>query len=159
MKLQLDTIALALTGIAAAILVACANAQTPSAKQEAALAIRSQDPSLQWGPCPPILPGDCRIAVLHGDPSRPNADVFLKVGGGYAIASHIHTSAERMVLVTGQLQVDYQGTPATTLTPGQYAYGPARLPHGGKCLSSEPCTLFIAFEGPVDAESFSGALD
>ena len=34
---------------------------------------------------------------------------------------------------------------------GSYAYGPAQRPHVGSCVSAEPCLLFIAFEGPVDA--------
>lgn len=155
MRPDLKHIACAAIGIGI-FLAACASAQT---SPTGALAIRAEDPSLQWGPCPPILPGDCKIAVLHGDPSKPNADVFLRVGGGYAIANHVHTSAERMILVSGRLEVKYQGAPKATLTPGQYAYGPAKAAHGGKCLSSEPCTLFIAFEGPVDADAFAGALD
>jgi quercetin dioxygenase-like cupin family protein len=113
------------------------------------------DAPLKWGPCPPIFPAGCEIAVLHGDPAKPNADVFLRVPGGYEIPAHSHTSAERMILVAGQLRVRYQGSPATTLTLGQYAYGPAKLPHHATCLSKESCTLFIAFEGPVDAETSS----
>jgi hypothetical protein len=160
MKRSLKSFASIAAVLAMTAAAACSSAVSQtSAPAGKALAIRSQDPSLQWGPCPPILPGDCSITVLHGDPSRPNADVFLRVGGGYTIASHFHTSAERMVLVTGQLQVDYQGTPPAILTPGQYAYGPAKLPHAGKCLSTEPCTLFIAFEGAVDAVAFTGALN
>jgi uncharacterized RmlC-like cupin family protein len=43
--------------------------------------------------------------------------------------------------------------------PGSYAYGPAGMPHRADCRSKEPCTLFIAFEGPVDAVPHSGALN
>lgn len=149
----------------AAALALVAGASPPAAPQTAgktpskALAIKANDPALQWGPCPPILAGDCHIAVLNGDPSRPNADVFLRVGAGYVIANHIHTSAERMILVSGQLEVQYKGSARTVLSAGNYAYGPAKAPHGGKCISREPCTLFIAFEGPVDADAFSGSLD
>jgi uncharacterized RmlC-like cupin family protein len=64
-----------------------------------------------------------------------------------------------MILVTGQLQVQYKGSAPAMLSPGHYAYGPAKAPHGGKCVSTEPCTLFIAFEGPVDAVAFTGTLD
>jgi len=117
-----------------------------------ALAAAASDPKLDWGACPPIFPGDCKIAVLHGDPSQPNADVFLKVGAGYRLPLHRHTSAERMVLVAGQLRVKYEGAKAAMLKPGTYAYGPAGLPHDGACVSRTPCTLFIAFEGPVDAQ-------
>lgn len=124
---------------------------TEDAKATPALAIRADAAELQWGPCPAFLPQGCRIAVLHGDPAQPNADVFFQVPGGASIASHRHTSPERMVLVEGQLRVQYRGQPAVTLQPGQYAYGPAGRSHEATCESTGPCTLFIAFEGPVDA--------
>ena len=114
--------------------------------------------ALQWGSCPPIFPTGCQIAVLNGDPAKPNADIFLRVPGGYTIPPHSHTSPERIVLVEGLLTVRYQGTPAEDLTPGEYAYGPAGLPHVATCEGAGPCTLFIAFEGPVDATAFTGSL-
>ena len=134
-----------------------AGAEAPAA--EAPITRLAQDASLQWGPCPEIFPAGCEITVLHGDPARPNADVFLKVPGNYEIPAHAHTSAERMILVEGELSVRYQGAEEATLSAGEYAYGPAGLPHTARCLSAGPCTLFIAFEGPVDATPFTGALD
>jgi len=110
-----------------------------------------EDPALVWGPCPEFLPQGCVIAVLQGDPGKPNADVFFKVPGGATIARHWHTSPERMVLVSGELHVTYDGQDMARLLPGTYAYGPARLPHEAKCVSQEPCVLAIAFEAPVDA--------
>lgn len=112
--------------------------------------------NLAWGPCPPIFPAGCQIAVLHGDPATPNTDVFLRVPAGYVIPGHSHTSPERMVLVEGELRVRYQGAAEQVLTPGEYAYGPSRLPHVGTCTSPTPCTLFIAFVGPVDGASEPG---
>lgn len=118
---------------------------------EIALAISASDSGVQWGPCPDFMPAECRLAVLHGDPAQPNADVFLKVPAGETLANHWHSSAERMVLVSGQLEVAYEGQQSTTLLPGQYAYGPAKLRHSASCRSADACILFIAFEGPVDA--------
>ena len=54
-----------------------------------------------------------------------------------------------MVLVTGELDVTYDGQPTVHLKPGMYAYGPPKAPHDGRCVSEAPCTLFIAFELPV----------
>ncbi len=119
---------------------------------------RSVSSALQWGPCPAIFPSGCQIAVLNGDPSKPNADVFLRVPGGYAIPAHSHTSAERMILVQGRLTVRYMGAAAAVLTAGHYAYGPAGLPHEARCAGKNSCTLFIAFEGPVDASLYVGSL-
>ena len=122
------------------------------------LAIAASSADIGWGPCPPGMPEGCQIAVLHGDPARPNADVLLKVPAGATIAPHWHSSAERMMLAAGRLAVRYQGSAEAVLEPGSYAYGPARLPHEAECRSAEPCVLFIAFEGPVDRHAFDGEI-
>jgi quercetin dioxygenase-like cupin family protein len=118
---------------------------------ELALARSVSDPRLEWGPCPEFFPAGCGIAVLHGDPAKSNSDVFFRIPGNHDFPKHWHSSAERMVLVAGELSVSYDGQEAVVLKPGMYAYGPAKAPHHGRCTSEEPCVLFIAFEGPVDA--------
>lgn len=125
------------------------NAATPDA--EPAISRSVDDAGLQWGACPDFLPTGCAIAVLHGDPSQPNADVFFRVPARSEIPLHTHTSAERMVLVAGELEVTYQGQAPVRLTPGAYAYGPPARPHAGRCVSDVACVLFIAFESAVDA--------
>ena len=123
----------------------------PARAAEPALAFTFNDARLKWGPCPDFIPKGCEIAVLHGDPAKENADVFFKVPANFTIPRHWHTSAERMVLVSGELHVTYEGQPTATLTPGTYAYGPAGLLHHAVCGKGAPCVLFIAFEAPVDA--------
>jgi quercetin dioxygenase-like cupin family protein len=100
------------------------------------------------------MPAGCGLAVLHGDPAKANADVFLRLPANAAIPEHWHTSAERMVLVEGELTVRYQGQAAVVLKPGTYAYGPSKVPHAASC-GSAPCVLFIAFESAVDAVAVS----
>ena len=119
--------------------------------REPALSNTFKDEQLQWGPCPSFLPSGCRIAVLHGDPSKPNVDIYFKVPAGAVIPSHTHTSAERMILVSGKLTVTYDGQAPVTLKPGSYAYGPAMHPHSAACAKGAACVLFIAFESPLDA--------
>jgi len=117
------------------------------------LAMAMDDPALQWGSCPPVFPAGCEIAVLHGNPAAPNADVFFKVPANYSIPHHWHSSAERMVLVSGEMHVTYDGHDTAVLKPGTYAYGPAAAPHRAECKDAGPCVLFIAFEGPVDVQT------
>ncbi len=117
------------------------------------------DAALQWGPCPAPFPQGCELTVLHGDPAKPNADVLLRMPAGYAIPAHSHTSAERMILISGRLDVKYQGAAAATLAPGSYAFGPAGLPHRATCAPTSACTLFVAFEGPVDVQAFAGSVE
>lgn len=175
----LSTVTILCTGLA---LAACERVQAPPAQDapagnEAAsnqtaapqgpaapdasdppVALAAAAADLKWGPCPVGMPEGCEIAVLHGDPAKPNADIFLKVPAGAAIAPHWHSSAERMMLAAGQLAVKYQGSAEAALEPGTYAFGPARLPHRADCRSAEPCILFVAFEGPVDRHDFEGDL-
>ncbi|WP_081211240.1 cupin domain-containing protein [Salegentibacter sediminis] len=117
---------------------------------EDSVVITKTDNNLQWGACPDFMPAGCEIAVLHGDPGKMNADVFFKVPANTLIPNHKHTSAERMVLVSGELEVTYKGEDSQILREGSYAYGPAKKPHSAKC-GDLPCVLFIAFEEPVDA--------
>jgi quercetin dioxygenase-like cupin family protein len=119
--------------------------------QEQAITRSAQDAELKWGPCPAFMPAGCGLAVLHGDPAKANADVFLRLPANASIAEHWHTSAERMVLVTGELTVSYKGQPSAVLRPGTYAYGPAKVPHSASCGAGASCVLFIAFESAVDA--------
>lgn len=133
----------------AALLVLAAQAVQAA---EPALSAALDDPKLQWGPCPPFLPKGCSIAVLHGDPAQPNVDVFFKVPAGAKIPSHRHTSAERMVLVSGELTVTYEGQSPVRLKTGMYAYGPAGRAHEAVCAPAADCVLFIAFVAPLDAE-------
>ena len=92
----------------------------PLFAQEPPLSWTAKDSKLKWGPCPPFLPKGCEIAVLHGDPAKSNADVFFKVPANSTIPRHWHTSAERMVLVSGELHVTYDGHKTAVLKPGNY---------------------------------------
>ncbi|MDX1626102.1 MAG: cupin domain-containing protein [Wenzhouxiangellaceae bacterium] len=130
-----------------AALLAAWNAQAG----EPAISASPDDAAIEWGPCPGFFPEGCEIAVLHGDPAQPNADIYFRIPGGTAFPAHWHTSAERMVLVSGELDVTYEGQDTTHLKTGMYAYGPPEAVHDGACISDEACVLVIAFEQPVDA--------
>ncbi|PEN13310.1 cupin [Longibacter salinarum] len=119
--------------------------------QDAPRSWTMDDPDLEWGPCPDFMPESCEIAVLNGPPDQPNADIFFKMAPGTTVPAHRHTSVERMVLVSGEMEVTYEGHDPVVLKPGTYAFGPAELPHEASCADGEACVLFIAFEEPIDA--------
>ncbi len=111
----------------------------------------ASDPDLEWGPCPAFMPESCSIAVLHGVPDAPNTDIFFRMAPNTTVPAHLHTSPERMVLVSGKMRVTYEGHEPVVLQPGTYARGPAERPHDAHCAGGEECVLFIAFEDPIDA--------
>lgn len=117
---------------------------------ENSIVITHTSDNLQWGACPDFMPDGCEITVLHGNPAEKNTDIFFKVPANAEIPMHTHTSAERMILVSGELEVTYENEQPQTLKEGSYGFGPAKKPHKAKCGNS-PCVLFIAFEEPVDA--------
>lgn len=118
---------------------------------ERAVSIGPDSTAIEWGPCPGFFPDACRIGVLHGDPAEPNTDIFFKLPPDTAVPEHTHTSAERMVLVSGRMEVDYDGQEPVVLKPGTYAWGPPEHPHSARCLDAGDCVLFIAFNEPIDA--------
>ena len=122
-----------------------------SAQTENSVAINLIDGNMEWGDCPDIIPNGCKVTLLHGDLSKNNADVLFKFEPGTDIPEHWHNSAERMILLKGELEVTYEGEDTRTLKAGHYAYGPEKKPHDARCNDEGPCLLYVAFIKPVDA--------
>ena len=117
---------------------------------ETSLATTIDNKDLKWLPAPDFFP-DCSFTILHGDMSKPNLDFFFKIEPNTEVVNHTHNSPERMILISGDLEVQYQGEKAVVLKAGSYAYGPAGKPHKAKCLDNGPCVLFVAMVDPFDA--------
>lgn len=105
---------------------------------------------LEWLPAPDFFP-DCSFTILHGDIAKPNLDFFFKIEPNTDVVSHTHNSPERMILISGDLEVQYKGEKSVVLKAGSYAYGPGGKPHKAKCLNNGPCVLFVAMVDPFDA--------
>ncbi|MBC2839814.1 cupin domain-containing protein [Robiginitalea sp. SC105] len=127
----------------------------PLSGQETSLAFAHDDPALTWSPAPDFFPG-CSFTILHGDMEHPNMDFLFKVEPNTDVVNHIHKSPERMILVSGEMEVTYEGEPTRTLKAGSYAFGPALKPHTARCLDNGPCVLFVAMVDPFDAVPVTG---
>ncbi len=118
---------------------------------ETSYATTMNNKNLEWLPAPEFFPG-CSFTILHGDLSKPNLDFFFKIEPNTEVVNHTHNSPERMILISGDLQVQYEGEDPVILKAGTYAYGPAGKPHKAKCLDNGPCVLFVAMVDPFDAK-------
>ncbi|MBT8194899.1 MAG: cupin domain-containing protein [Bacteroidia bacterium] len=117
---------------------------------EASIATTIDNKDLKWLPAPDFFPG-CSFTILHGDLSKSNLDFFFKIEANTEVVNHTHNSPERMILISGDLEVEYEGENPVVLRAGSYAYGPAGKPHKAKCLDNGPCVLFVAMVDPFDA--------
>ncbi len=93
----------------------------------------------------------CNISILHGDPTKPNVDVLFRIKANSKIPNHWHNSPERMILLSGELEITYEDETTQVMKVGSYAYGSSKKPHTAKCGDAGPYIIFIAFENPVDA--------
>src|SRR5881392_753348 len=61
---------------------------------------------LTWGPAPPVFPAGAKMAVLQGDPSKPELfTVRLEFPAGYTIAPHFHPTDEQVTVISGTFLV------------------------------------------------------
>jgi quercetin dioxygenase-like cupin family protein len=67
------------------------------------------------------------------------------------IIYHTHNSHERMILISGDLEVQYQGEKVTVLKASSYTYSLERKLHRAKYLNNGPCVLFVAMVDLFDA--------
>jgi len=118
---------------------------------ETSYATTMNNVDLKWLPAPDFFPG-CSFTILHGDLAKPNLDFFFKIEPNTEVVNHTHNSPERMILISGDLEVQYEGEDPVILKAGSYAYGPAGKPHKAKCLDNGPCVLFVAMVDPFDAK-------
>ena len=90
--------------------------------------------TLKWGPAPANLPKGAEIAVLQGDPTKPeHFTIRLKMPSGYAIPAHHHPTMENVTVLSGMLYAgmgdNADKTKAAAFAPGGFASLPAQMNH------------------------------
>lgn len=94
----------------------------------------AQAPALDWGPAPAVFPAGAKMAVLQGDPGKPELfTVRLDMPDGYRIAPHFHPTDEHLTIISGTFLVgmgdSIDVSHAMTLPAGSFASAPARMHH------------------------------
>ena len=78
----------AVAALAASLLPAVAHAQTQA---------------LAWGPAPAVFPAGAKMAVLQGDPSKPEwFTVRLDLPNGYRVQPHFDPTDELLTIISGK---------------------------------------------------------
>ena len=62
----------------------------------------AQAPAIVWGPAPAVFPAGAKMAVLQGDPGKPEwFTVRLDLPNGYRVQPHFHPTDELLTVISG----------------------------------------------------------
>ena len=104
-------------------------------------AMRATDPGkarmlpasgVTWGAAPPVLPAGAKMAVVSGDPGKPELyAIRLQLPAGYRIAPHWHPTDEHVTVLSGTFGLGMGETFGSVkdLPAGSYALLPADMRH------------------------------
>lgn len=118
--------------------------------------------SLKWGDAPPNLPAGAKLAVVAGDPSKPEPFVIrLQVPAGYKVAPHWHPTAEQVTILAGSAAIgmgdSWDDAKMQTAGAGGYVAVPAEMRH--YLLAKSATTLQVSGMGPFVVNYVNAADD
>jgi quercetin dioxygenase-like cupin family protein len=139
------------------VLAAAVLAQAADMKAKAAPVGAANEPvfmpagDLKWGDLDPKGAPGLKIADVWGDHTKGAYGAFLIFPAGFVAPLHTHTSAIKIVVVSGTYIQTPEGKAEQRLGPGSYAFQPAGpYKHISACDKASECKLFIQSSGPFD---------
>lgn len=128
--------------LAPALLVACRgdnDAHAAGLTIQASLSVADQSslPPIKWGPAPAVFRPGAQMAVLQGDPSKPEPFIVrLRFPNGYEIAPHTHPTDEHITVIDGTFRVGmgtkFVEAKLVALPTGAFVTAPALHAHYAK---------------------------
>ena len=111
-----------------------------------------QPDSLKWTAAPPVLPKGAQIAVLYGDPDKPEPFVFrLKFPAGYKVAAHVHPNDYDLTVLSGTIYLGmgdkFDAAQGDGLKTGGYLHLPKNTHHYE--WTNEDTVIELSGIGPV----------
>lgn len=95
--------------------------------------------TVTWGAAPPVLPAGAKMAVVSGDPGKPELyAIRLQMPAGYTIAPHWHPTDEHVTVISGTFGLGMGETAGNVkdLPAGSYALLPANMRHFAKAVTA-----------------------
>ena len=118
--------------------------------------------NIKWGDVPPFLPKGAKLAVLVGDPSKPEPfTVRLQMPDGYKIPPHTHPTDEHVTVLSGTFRAamgkTWDDKALTDFAPGSYANMAATMPH--YAMAKGPTVVQVHGFGPFVVNYINAADD
>jgi quercetin dioxygenase-like cupin family protein len=126
------------------------SAQAAKAPAKKPVAKGTQWPAseLKWVDNPAIK--GAQQVVLWGDPAKGSYGALKKVPAGTVLPMHSHTNLTRVVIVTGTISFNFEGSPAKDMGPQSYTFVPGGVPHTATCKAGSDCVYFETSIGAYD---------
>jgi beta-alanine degradation protein BauB len=106
---------------------------------------------LKWADLDPTGAPGVKIADVWGDHTKGAYGAFLKFPPGFVAPLHTHTSAIKIVVMSGTYMQTPEGKAEERLGPGSYAFQPGgNYKHISACDKASECELFIQSTGKFD---------
>ncbi|HEY6147738.1 MAG TPA: DUF4437 domain-containing protein [Thermoanaerobaculia bacterium] len=129
----------------------------PKLKDPTALAPKPGTPvfvhanDLKWADLNPTGAPGVKIADVWGDHKTTGYGAFLKFPAGFLAPLHTHTSAIKIVVLSGTYVQTPEGKSEMRMGPGSYVLQPGgNYKHISACDKASECLLFIESAGKFD---------
>ena len=136
-----------LIAITVAALPAWLHAQSPAPADKSDLVIVDPD-TAKWEHESNDPPGSESV-VLREDRRTGALELLVRYPAGHVFKPHWHTANERIVLLEGRLSIEV-GQTRKLLTPGGFAFLPAKQTQHLSCVSDTRCAFYVHWDGKLD---------
>lgn len=102
----------------------------------------------QWQKCEG-LPG-CTFLPLRGDAKREASAAIFRLEAGVRFPKHWHTSAEHILVMQGELDMNLENGARYRVGPRAFLYNPGGMIHWGQCAAGEACVYYVYDDQPYD---------
>ena len=148
-----NVVAFAVSFVLAAAILAQGSGQAKAkgAPKTAGAPIFMQSGNLKWVDLNPTGAPGVKIADVWGDHTKSGYGAFLKFPAGFLAPLHTHTSAIKIVVISGTYMQTPEGKAEERMGPGSYVFQPGgNYKHISACDKSSECVLFIESIGKFD---------
>lgn len=94
--------------------------------------------------------GEVKAASAYSDSTSGAHGTFLKLPAGFVSPSHIHTSDDWGVVISGVVVNGKPGSQDITLPVGSYFFQKGGETHITKCISPNECIVFLSQNAKYD---------
>jgi len=103
---------------------------------------------IQWTANPAMAA--MSIAPLWGDPNKGAYGALKKVAGGTDFGWHTHSSDQKVVSISGTIELTLEGGSPKELTSGSYVFIAGGTKHHSVCQAGADCVFFEQQPGKSD---------